>query len=133
MANPFVGTWDTLFDSIVSGNPPGNATLTVTESFRFDSSGNTLDGMHEGLKDKQPSTLHGPFDKSTSAWSGRWMNTPTSAEQGDFTLTLGTNKDTFTGTWGQGSDAQTMAWNGRLRRHHRGIEAKKLSEIPPLH
>jgi len=130
MANPFVGTWDTNFAG-VGGGASGSCTLTVTESFRFEKSENIVDGMNEGYPGGQPSTLHGTFNPEDSTLSGTWVNTPVGApEQGTFTFTLGPNPETFTGTWGQGSDAQTMAWNGRLRRKHTDIST--LSDIPPL-
>ena len=127
MNSLFVGTWDTEFEGL-GRIPSGTATLTITESFRFDR-GSSLDGMHEGLQGNQPSTLHG--SPAGNVWKGTWANTPTSAETGDFTFTIGSNLDTFTGTWGQGKGGtQSKKWNGRRRRNH--VEIERPSNIPPL-
>ena len=127
MTKLFVGTWDTEFEGL-GPIPSGKATLTVTESFRFDS-GSTLDGMYEGLQGSLPSTLHG--SPEGSVWKGTWANTPSSAETGDFTFTLGKDGKTFTGTWGQGKgEPQSKKWNGSRKRNH--VKVKNQSAIPPL-
>ena len=112
MANSFIGTWETNFVSFDTGRHEG-LTLTVTESFRTDPSGNVLDGMYDA-PDRHPGTMHGTLSRNT--WTGTWMNSPT--EKGTFTFTLGDN-DSFTGRYTADGRTGDQPWNStKLMRRH---------------
>jgi hypothetical protein len=82
MANSFVGNWKTEWLSY-DNNVTGSATLTVTESFLSDPSGQVLNGMWDA-PNMRPGTLHGAL--SGNSWSGEWWYSPT--ERGGFTFEL---------------------------------------------
>lgn len=114
MDNSFVGTWKTDWLSY-DNNVEGSATLTVSESFRTDPSGQVLDGMWDG-PNMQPGTLHGTL--SGDKWSGEWWLSP--AARGGFEFTLVAPGNSFTG-WYSALNRPTpenMAWNGTRIRNH---------------
>jgi hypothetical protein len=119
MAKPFVGTWKTQWISY-DNEVEGVCTLTVTESFRTDPSGQVLDGMWDA-PNAQPGTLHGTLSESGESWKweGEWWVSPT--ERGGFEFTLDTDSDgRFTGWYSalNRPDPPHKDWNGTLMRRH---------------
>jgi hypothetical protein len=117
MANPFVGTWTTEWLSY-DNNVVGSATLTVTESFLSDSSGQALDGMWDA-PNARPGTLFGTLSGDT--WSGEWWYSPT--ERGGFSFKLGDDGKSFTGTYNavNRTAPKDPYWNGTRIRNHKGV------------
>ena len=68
MADSFVGTWETNWGSFDTG-PHDGLTVTVTESFRTDPSGNVLDGMYDAPEVGQRWLQLSPTSQTVpSAW-----------------------------------------------------------------
>ena len=121
MAKPFVGTWSTRWVSY-DNNVEGSCTLTVTESFRTDPSGQVLDGMWDA-PNMQPGTLHGTLSESGKSWAGEWWVSPN--ERGNFEFTLDPNSDEIFGGWYSAlnrPEPPQKEWNGTLLRYHRDVK-----------
>jgi hypothetical protein len=114
MANTFVGTWTTEWLSY-DNNVKGSATLTVTESFLSDPSGQILNGMWDA-PNMRPGTLFGTLSGNT--WSGEWWYSPT--ETGKFTFELKQEGKIFEGTYNaiNRTAPKDPYWNGTRMRNH---------------
>jgi hypothetical protein len=114
MANTFVGTWKSEWLSY-DNNVQGSATLTITESFLSDPSGQILNGMWDA-PNMRPGTLFGKLSGNT--WEGEWWYSPT--ERGKFTFKLIDDKN-FEGTYDaidRTAPTPPVYWNGIRMRHH---------------
>jgi hypothetical protein len=107
MANSFVGTWNTEWLSY-DNNVKGSATLTVSESFLSQPSGQVLNGMWDA-PNARPGTLHGTLTGDT--WEGEWWYSPT--ERGTFTFRLIDDKS-FEGSYNavNRTAPKDPFWNG---------------------
>lgn len=119
MAEPFVGVWDTHFTIVAGGTPQAGTALTVVPQnplSRVQSRILLLDGMWDvpGLN----GVMHGAFDPKTKVWSGdlKWTDIKNSQTlSGKFTLTLGADGKSFTGSYKTGSPSSLdYDWNGKL-------------------